>query len=244
MDDVKARVKGFALLQHASDHKFCYLDFISAAPRGTGAGVGSLLYARVRQEAEALDAIGIFMECLPDDPALCKDAGLLKQNAARLRFYERYGARPIANTAYETPVSPEDDCPPYLVFDGLGRDQMPTRRKTRQIVRAILERKYEELCPEAYVAMVLDSIRDDPVQLRPYRHIKQKRATKVPNVIPEDRKIVLLVNDKHSIHHVRERGYVETPVRISSILNAIKQSGLFADSSVRTFPGADYSRSA
>ena len=30
--------------------------------------------------------------------------------------------------------------------------------------------------------------------------------------------IALVVNDKHDIHHVRERGYVEAPVRIKSIL--------------------------
>lgn len=236
MDDVKGRVKGFALLQHASDLGFCYLDFISAAPGGTGAGVGSLLYERVRQEALAMDAIGIFMECLPDDAALCSDPTVLRQNSSRLRFYERYGARPIANTAYEAPVRPEDDCPPYLVFDGLGREQPLSRKKAKQIVRAILDRKYKELCPEEYVAMVLDSFRDDPVHLRPFRYIKKQPAVSVPQSVPDDKKVLLLVNDGHSIHHVRERGYVESPVRIASILKEIEASGLFLRSPVRAFP--------
>jgi acetoin utilization deacetylase AcuC-like enzyme len=39
---------------------------------------------------------------------------------------------------------------------------------------------------------------------------------------------VLVVNDKHSIHHVQDRGYVEAPVRISSILRYIEPTGLFS----------------
>ena len=63
----------------------------------------------------------MFFECLPDDPALCRGPLILEENRARLRFYERYGARPIVNTAYKTPVKPGGDNPPYLVFDGLGQ---------------------------------------------------------------------------------------------------------------------------
>jgi acetoin utilization deacetylase AcuC-like enzyme len=38
---------------------------------------------------------------------------------------------------------------------------------------------------------------------------------------------VLLVNEKHDIHHVQDVGYVEAPVRIDSILKEIEDSGLF-----------------
>jgi hypothetical protein len=55
---------------------------------------GGALYDRVRSEALSLGVKGLFYECLPDDPALCRDPAILKQNRARLRFYERYGARP------------------------------------------------------------------------------------------------------------------------------------------------------
>ena len=63
-----------------------------------------MLYDRVREEAKFLDAIGLFFDCLPDDPELCRDPEVLKENIARLRFYERYGARSIINTRYETPL--------------------------------------------------------------------------------------------------------------------------------------------
>ena len=72
------KMRGFALLHHAPDLDFCYLDFISAARGGTGGGVGGALYSRVREEAAALDCVGIFFECLPDDPALCHDPAVLR----------------------------------------------------------------------------------------------------------------------------------------------------------------------
>jgi len=137
-DDSSRRVKGFALLMHATDLNFCYLDFISAARMITGRGIGSALYDKVREEALALGTMGVFFECLPDDPALCRDKEVLRQNVSRLRFYERYGVRPIRNTAYETPVSDDLDCPPYLVFDDLGQNKPLSRNRAREIIRAIL----------------------------------------------------------------------------------------------------------
>ncbi len=38
---------------------------------------------------------------------------------------------------------------------------------------------------------------------------------------------MLVLNDDHTIHHVQERGYVEAPVRIRSILTELDASGLF-----------------
>jgi hypothetical protein len=127
-EDGAATVRGFAMLLHAPDLSFCYLDYICAGRGETGGGIGGALFERVREEAYQLDVFGIFMECLPDDPALSPDAGIRKQNSSRLRFYERFGARPLANTAYETPLTAGDADPPYLVFDNLGHDEKPLRR--------------------------------------------------------------------------------------------------------------------
>jgi hypothetical protein len=71
-EGIKGRVKGFALLQQVPDLRFGYLDFISAATYRTGGGIGGALYQRVREEALSLDAVGLFFECLPDDPNLCR----------------------------------------------------------------------------------------------------------------------------------------------------------------------------
>ncbi len=47
------------------------------------------------------------------------------------------------------------------------------------------------------------------------------RATR-PNPEP----IPVFVNDRHGIHRVRQRGYVETPARIDAILNGLEGTGL------------------
>jgi len=227
-------VQGFALLCHFSDLRFCYLDYLSVSLRHGGRGVGSVLYARVREEARALGDTALFFECLPDDPLLCLDKEMLRENIARLRFYERFGARPIINTAYETPLSPEDDCPPYLVADPLDKPFQLSRDRARNIMRAILERKYKEKCSPQYVQMVLDSISVSQMTLREPRYTTDTISSSKKE-ISSDRKILLICNDKHMIHHVRERGYVEAPVRINSILKEINKTQLFIQKNTKHY---------
>jgi acetoin utilization deacetylase AcuC-like enzyme len=228
-------VKGFALVNYAPDLNFSYLDFLSVQPTKNAGGIGGALYERVRDEAKNLKVCGIFMECLPDDARLCSDRKTLKQNKARLRFYERYGAVPIINTAYETSLEEGDDCPPYLIFDRIGEKRLPSLEAARNIVRAILIRKYGKACPTGYIDMVIQSFKDDPIRLRPFRYIKTDPEV-VKTVFSLEQRIALVVNDKHDIHHVNERGYVESPVRIRSILKGIEQSDFFERRSRRHFP--------
>ncbi len=220
------RVEAFALLLHAPDLNFCYLDLLATSKQTMGRGIGSALYERVREEALSLKSVGLFLECLPDDPKLCRDPEVLKENMARLKFYEYYGARPILNTRYETPLNAEDDNPPYLLFDDLGQGTTLSRDVARSIVRAILERKYREVVPKDYLQMVVASVQEDPVQLREPRYLKKPRAQS-PAQVPAEQKIALLMNREHEIHHVKESGYVEAPVRISAILRELDKTGLF-----------------
>jgi len=235
-DDHYSRVKGCALLLYMPDLAFCYLDFLAASPGRTSSGVGGALYKRVREEAESLDAIGLFMECLPDNPENCPDEEMLKQNAKRLTFYERYGARPISGTKYETPVKLNDTCAPFLVFDGLGLHKEVSARQLKQIVRAILERKYGDYCPEDYIQMVLGSIIEDPVQLRPFRYVRKPEKEIFRTSLSERKKIFWIINDRHSIHHVRERGYVESPVRVETIRKALEPTGWFSKGTPDSYP--------
>jgi acetoin utilization deacetylase AcuC-like enzyme/GNAT superfamily N-acetyltransferase len=225
-EGMKGRIDGFALLYHAPFLKFCYIDYISTTKEKMGGGIGGALYERVREEALDLNTIGLFFECLPDDPGLSRNPEIRRQNAARLRFYERYGARPVINTAYETPLKPGDDNPPYLVFDDLGQDYGLPRDSAREIVRAILERKYKGVCPPQYVEMVVESFQDDPVRLREPRYVK-KPPVPVRRATPVDKRIMLVINDRHLIHHVEELGYVESPVRIDAILGELDKTDLF-----------------
>ena len=233
-EDARDRVRGLAVMLHAPDRGFCWLEVLSAAPGRTGGGVGGALYERVRDTARALAPIGLFFECLPDDPALSPDPAVRRQNESRLRFYERYGARPIVGTAYETPLTEGDTDPPYLVFVDLGSGRLPGRDEARAVVRTILERKYGDICPPAYVTLVVSSFVDDPVRLRPPRYTRAGRAPAASAPLGGPR-IPLVANDRHDIHHVRERGYVEAPVRVRAILRDLEPSGLFERVPPRAF---------
>ncbi len=230
-------VLGFALLLHDAKLRFCYLDFISAGRGLTGGGIGGALYSRVRDEALALDAVGVLLESLPDDPALCRDPAVLRQNAARLRFYERYGVYPIVGTRYETPVKPGDDCAPYLLFDDLGTGRRLSRRHARQVVRAILERRYADLCPPEYIDMVVTSFRDERIRLRAPRY-ERPETNGAPQPLPPGRRMALVVTDLHAIHHVRERGYVEAPARIEAIERELRTLPFLERVEPRSFPDA------
>ncbi len=226
-------MRAFALLLYFPDLKFAYLDTIATAPGRSGGGIGDALYQEVRDEArEQLGSHGMFFECLPDDPALSPNAKTRRQNEARLKFYERYAAYPITGTAYETPLSPGDTDAPYLMFDGLDRFKLPKPAQLAVIVEAILRRKYGNLCPEDYIRKVVASVRDGKPGLRPARYGEPvaKPAPKPTISIP------LVVNDKHMIHHIREHGYVESPVRIGAILKELDKTGLF-----QTLPAKHYS---
>ena len=234
-ENIHETVRAFAVLLYMPDLKFSFLDYIAASPDNLRSGLGGALYERVREEAASLGASGLFFECLPDDPALCSDPEILAQNCRRLAFYERFGARPIDNTLYATPVKPDDDCPPYLVFDGLGINETVSRQQAKKIVKAILERKYGDYSGAAYNRMVIDSIVDDPVIIRKLRYTRKKVQVTGPSEQNEMKKIWLVVNDRHSIHHIRERGYVESPVRVKSILRELDKSSLFRRGRVREY---------
>jgi acetoin utilization deacetylase AcuC-like enzyme/GNAT superfamily N-acetyltransferase len=220
-------VKGFALVFYDPVLSFAWLDWIAAGKLETGRGFGGVLYERVREEALSLGCVGLFFECLPDDPALSRNPAIRRENAARLRFYERYGARPVTGTFYETPLTEGGDNPPYLVFDGLGQEKPLRRHLARRIVSAILTRKYAHLCSPEYNRKIVNSFKDDPVRLRPPRYGAPPRPPEPQPVLPADRQILMVVNDRHEIHHVRERGYVESPVRVRVIQDELMKTGLF-----------------
>ncbi|MBZ0216928.1 MAG: GNAT family N-acetyltransferase, partial [Fimbriimonadaceae bacterium] len=167
----------------------------------------------------------LFFECLPDDPDLSPDPLIREQNAARLKFYERFGARPITGTAYETPLSPDATDPPYLMADTLGADKAPGRALVRKSIRAILERKYGDICPPEYVNMVVDSVTDDPVRLREFRYVRRRAQRRLE--IPERQTLIpVVVNDQHDIHHMHDRGYVEAPARVRAIWRELENAGI------------------
>jgi acetoin utilization deacetylase AcuC-like enzyme len=241
------KLRGFALLLHAPDLNFCYLDYIATNKDQISAGVGGALYERCREEAFLLKSVGIFLESLPDDPELCSGEERLSQNASRLQFYERYGARPFEHTLYETPVKSDDTCAPYLVFDNLDKETLPEAAHLRIIVNAILKRKYSDYCPIEYIQKVVNSF-VDPIKLRDFRYIKpngmhhvahkpfQKSESDKKVSDRKSRQVVYMtINNEHAIHHVKEVGYVESPVRIANIMRSLEGSGIFEHIAIENF---------
>ncbi len=236
-EDGRGRVSGFSHLLHAPDIGLAWLDWISAA-REARSGVGGALYERTRDAARRMGVPGIFLECLPDDAALCKDEALRKENGRRLKFYENFGARPIIGTAWETPVPSGDDTPPYLVFDDLGQGTKLSAARARVLARAILERKYSDLCPPEYLEAIVGSFVEDPVRLRPPRYTQIESVPVDVLKVAVDARVALFAHDGHAIHHVRERGYVETPTRIGAIARELDKTALFEPATIERAPEA------
>ena len=213
-------VSAFVLAFHYPDINSTLLDFIVVDPSVRQRGIGGALYEALREHAERLGSRGLYFEVRPDDPELEPDAAVRRENRARIRFYERYGARVIAGTAYEQKRPDRTEGEPYLMYDSLGRDRAPTRAEVRGMIGALLFRKYDYPRDDAYAVSLVESVVDDPVRLQP------TRSPSVQPKPPESREVLrpikILIPEQHVLHHVRERGYVERPARVDKISAALK----------------------
>lgn len=222
------QVTGFSLLLVFPTLRSGLLDFIAVRRDIRGAGTGTMLYDATREYARQHNLLGIYLEALPDDPAVVKDPAVLKENRQRLRFYESYGVRPIIGTEYETSIG--DSPAPYLLFDGLDRGYPLRRSECRAAVRTILTKKYSHLVKPDYIERVVESIVDDPVRFRDYKYIKKEPAhLSVPKETRLTRQFALVSTRAHEIHHVHDRGYVERPVRVQAIRQPLLEQNLFED---------------
>ncbi|MCB9727698.1 MAG: histone deacetylase family protein [Deltaproteobacteria bacterium] len=217
LEDARLRPRAVALVHHHADLGYAFLDIIATAPGQRGGGYGGALYQALRERLSAMGVRGLFMDVPPDEPHMVADPEALSANRARLRFYERFGARPIIGSVWEgpPPLGQTYD-PPFLVFDGLDRDQPLARADAAAMARAILIRRYDWEADHPYVEAVAASFTDDPVRLRPPRY--RARPRKAEGVRP----FAVVASDEHRIHHVRERGYIERPARVSAVLAGLE----------------------
>lgn len=218
-EDARGRVSAFALAFHYRDVNATLLDFIVVDPGARQRGIGGALYEALREYLGRLGSRGLYFEVRPDDAELEPDPARRRENRARIRFYERYGARVIAGTDYEKKRPGREEGEPYLMVDGLGESRRPSAAEVRGIISAILFRKYGYARTDPYANTVVESVVEDPVTLR-----KPLVASAPEKVEPEHgvfRPLKVVVTKQHEIHHIRERGYVERPVRVSRIVQAI-----------------------
>ncbi|HEU4564633.1 MAG TPA: histone deacetylase family protein [Gemmatimonadaceae bacterium] len=225
-EDPRGRVLGFALALHYPDLNATLLDFLVVDPAVRQRGIGGALYEALREYLGRLGSRGLYLEVRPDDPALEPDAARRRENRARIRFYERYGARVLAGTAYERKRPGRAEGEPYLVFDALGESRRPGAEEVRGMMGALLYRKYRYSHDDPYPRAIIESVTEDPVALQPPRG--QAAPAPAPPARGIFRPLKVLVTPHHQLHYVRERGYVERPVRVERITAAL-----------RTLPGAE-----
>lgn len=225
-DDRKGQVKGFALFSSEPTLGFGFLDLIALSSISKGGGVGAALYQRVQEECVSLGFDWLFFESMTDLAADYPDKNQLKENVARMRFYERLGARPVVGTSYETPRRANAGNAYFLMADDLDGGQLLHQDVAKKMVHAILWRKYKKTMTEKSINKVVESFTDDPVQLRPLTYVKNRMPHEYPS-ISRDEKIVLCVTDGHAIHHIKNHDYAEQPVRVSSILEELDKTDLF-----------------
>jgi acetoin utilization deacetylase AcuC-like enzyme/GNAT superfamily N-acetyltransferase len=228
-----AQVTGFCLFLYFPHIRAALLDFLGVRKAIHGGGTGGALYEAVREYLKQRGCRGLYMEASPDDPKVIKDPAYLKENQRRLRFYERYGVRPIIGTAYETPLG--DSPAPHLLFDSLDRAEPLSRGECRAVMRTILKKRYGHVVSPQYVEKVARSVVDDPVHIRPPKYIRKPAVTIEAAKDHLERSFVLVSTTAHEIHHVAERGYVERPARVRAIKSALEPTALFDSIDARHF---------
>ena len=70
---------------------------------------------------------------------------------------------------------------------------------------------------------------------RELRDEESGSASPATRSVASDQRIALVVHDQQAIHHVRERGYVESPARIPSILRQLQRTDLFEEVPARHY---------
>jgi acetoin utilization deacetylase AcuC-like enzyme/GNAT superfamily N-acetyltransferase len=217
-EQIRGRVIAFALVFHFPELNSSLLDFIVVDPEVRQRGTGGALYEAVREFLIRLGSRSLYLEVRPDAPEDEPDPKIRRENASRIKFYERLGARVIRGTEYERARPGRAMGEPYLMFDPLGPERTPSAGEVRAIIEAILFRKYKYAPDDPYARSIVDSVSEDKLRLEPPRNGGQ-RATPKPSGDVSPVKIVFA--NEHQLHHIRERGYVERPVRVERIRQAV-----------------------
>lgn len=225
------KIVGFSLILHLPEIRSSFLDFIVVSRSIRGGGIGSSFYEGTRELCKSIKSKGLYIEVLPDDPAVVTNPEILAENRKCMRFYENYGVCPVIGTEYETPIG--DSAAPYLLFDGLGRKTPLGRKEAKMAVRLILERKYKHIVRPGYIDKVVKSFKDDPVKFRGSRYVivKEEKKEIAPKRLKNSFSLVAVKD--YDIHHIKDRGYVERPARVKVLLESLAVTGLFHSISPR-----------
>ena len=222
-EDTKRVVTGLGFVFLFPQLKLAYLQYIASDPKRASRGIGGALYEATRELVFSRGARGLLLDVPPDERSKVDDASKLAINRRRIRFYERYGARVIAGTGWDEIPNPRNaNRLTLLMFDAVSASRRLERSRVRAAVRQILVSQYGYEARDPFVERVARSFRDDPVRFR--RPHKAAAAKPVPpgQPGPRIRPISVVPATGHQIHHIRQRGYVERPVRVRQILKGLE----------------------
>ncbi|MCB0322987.1 MAG: histone deacetylase family protein [Bdellovibrionales bacterium] len=228
---------GAAICSFHDQLQFMYLDYIAAHQVERRGGVGEALYQRIREHSIEAGALGLFLECRPDSRAAAPDEATHRINKARVRFYERFGARVVEGTRFEDERS--DKTRWTLMYDSLDRKRPLSRTFAVSVIEVILREKNRATCPSSFRRRVRESVTRDPVVLRTPGHQSTeaygKSAPRSSRSPANDERILLVKSDAHEIHHVRDKGYCEVPVRVREITRGLNQLDIFLPKAIKPF---------
>lgn len=220
-EDQRDQVIGLTFTFYFPTVRFAYLQYIASDPERSARGIGGALYEALREYLARKGALGLLLDVPPDEPEKLKDRERLPVNRKRMQFYERYGAQPVLATLWDAEPNPRNEgYLTMLLYDALGRNARLRRSDARKAVQRILEAQYGFAPGDPFVRRIVESFRDDPVALRPPRSTASAPA--VPAAGTWIRPIKMVVAERHVIHHLRERGYVQRPVRVRAVLRGLE----------------------
>lgn len=218
--DARDRITGLAFVYYFSDIDYGYLQYIASDPRKPARGIGAALYAALREVLSARGARGLFLDVPPAEAAKLKDPSRLATNRRRMRFYARYDVRKVVGTLWDVDANPRNEgYLTTLIYDPLGRRAHLPQRDARRVVRRILVEQYAFDPDDPFVTRIVRSFADQPVKLESIAAQAVHAApTRAKYLLP----IKMVVVERHTIHHLREKGYVERPVRVTAILKGLE----------------------
>lgn len=224
----RREITGFAFFLYFTELRLAYLQHIASDPERPSRGIGGALYEALHEILERKGARAILLDVPLTDVGRIEELDRLPVNQKRLRFYERYGARVIDGSDWDKqPNLRNGSYLTHLLFQPLGRTTRLTRSVMRRVARRILEAQYGYEPNDPFVEKIAGSFKDEPVRLRapapPKRPPRLKTADTPPAKTRQRRvrPIHVVVTDGHEIHHLKERGYVERPVRVRQVLRGL-----------------------
>ena len=214
-------VTGMTFTYYFPEVRFGYLQYIASHAGRPARGIGGALYEALRELLSHKNARGLLLDVPPDEKEKLPEPERLPVNRKRMRFYERYGAYPVIGTLWDAEPNPRNEYYlTMLLYDPLGKVAPLRRSDARRAVRRILETQYGFASNDPFVKRIVGSFRDEPVKLR--APAKQSEAPTAPAPGTWIHPIKMVVAERHVIHHLREKGYVERPARVRAVLRGLE----------------------